>query len=243
MGLRDNKIILFLLYIFILIILLCGISGGLQVKEDIRNHKVPLDRHRKNLIEYSGCAATDWNFMLQIFFISLAVLDELSKLLSLPSKVQNLLSKVRAYIFNSLVFPCSTLVVFTFWSIWAVDRELIFPKVMDTFFPSWLNHVLHTFIAIPLVIEILLPKKDNFVQFKNAAPILLFYAGLYQTLYFSIYLRDGVWLYPIYKVLSIPQMVLFNIVQMLLILGFQYVGISLQNSKMKKTEVGKKKVK
>ncbi|XP_072390425.1 androgen-dependent TFPI-regulating protein-like isoform X1 [Diabrotica undecimpunctata] len=243
MGLRDKNFILFLLYIFILIILLCGVSGGLKLKKDVGNHKGPLDEFRKNIIEYSYYAATNWNFMLQIFFISLAVLDELSKLLSLPSKIQNLLNKARAYIFNSLVFPCSTLVVFTFWSIWAVDRELIFPKVMDTFFPSWLNHVLHTFIAIPLVIEILLPKKDNFVEFKNAAPILLCYAGIYQTLYFSIYLRDGVWLYPIYKVLSIPQMVLFNIVQMLLILGFQYVGISLQNSKMKKTEVGKKKVK
>ncbi|XP_050510829.1 androgen-dependent TFPI-regulating protein-like isoform X2 [Diabrotica virgifera virgifera] len=233
----------FLLHVSVLTIVLFGVYGGEQMKKTITEHKGFVDENLRNIPLYQYFYATNWNFMLQIFFISLAVLDELSKLLSLPSKVQNLLSKVRAYIFNSLVFPCSTLVVFTFWSIWAVDRELIFPKVMDTFFPSWLNHVLHTFIAIPLVIEILLPKKDNFVQFKNAAPILLFYAGLYQTLYFSIYLRDGVWLYPIYKVLSIPQMVLFNIVQMLLILGFQYVGISLQNSKMKKTEVGKKKVK
>lgn len=186
---------------------------------------------------------TNWNFMLQIFFLSVAILDELSRFLNLPSGLQKLLAKSRAYIFSSLVFPCSALVVFTFWSIWAVDRELIFPKALDSFFPTWLNHVLHTFILIPLAIEVLLPKTENFIKFKNAAPALLLFAGLYQAVYFSIYLRDGVWLYPIYKVLSIPQMLVFNLFQVLLILGFQYLGISLQNTKMKQTEAGKKKVK
>ncbi|XP_072390426.1 androgen-dependent TFPI-regulating protein-like isoform X2 [Diabrotica undecimpunctata] len=240
---RSKSIMAIQIYLAVLVLYGFSLYYSTFVGNNIKSNKVKVPLKMRAVVDYGKCFFTLWNFMLQIFFISLAVLDELSKLLSLPSKIQNLLNKARAYIFNSLVFPCSTLVVFTFWSIWAVDRELIFPKVMDTFFPSWLNHVLHTFIAIPLVIEILLPKKDNFVEFKNAAPILLCYAGIYQTLYFSIYLRDGVWLYPIYKVLSIPQMVLFNIVQMLLILGFQYVGISLQNSKMKKTEVGKKKVK
>ncbi|XP_056632374.1 androgen-dependent TFPI-regulating protein-like isoform X3 [Diorhabda sublineata] len=196
-----------------------------------------------HLRKYEWFFLTIWVFMLQIFFLSLAILDEISRLLNLPSGLQKLLGKSRAYIFSSLVFPGSALVVFTFWSIWAVDRELIFPKIMDTFFPAWLNHVLHTFILIPLAIEILLPKTDNFIKFKSAAPTLLFYSGIYQVLYFLIYLRDGVWLYPVYKVLNIPQIFLFNLLQMFLILGFQYLGISLQNTKMKKTEVGRKKVK
>ena len=30
----------------------------------------------------------------------------------------------------------------TFWGIYSVDRELIFPKVYDELIPPWLNHAL-----------------------------------------------------------------------------------------------------
>jgi len=33
---------------------------------------------------------------------------------------------------------------FNFRSIYAVDRELIFPKVYDNYFPEYVNHMLHT---------------------------------------------------------------------------------------------------
>lgn len=33
--------------------------------------------------------------------------------------------------------------VFTsFWSIYAYDRELVFPKVLDDIIPTWLNHAM-----------------------------------------------------------------------------------------------------
>jgi len=35
----------------------------------------------------------------------------------------------------------------------AVDRELVFPKAFDSFFPSWLNHVMHTNIVIFTLLE------------------------------------------------------------------------------------------
>lgn len=47
----------------------------------------------------------------------------------------------------------------SFWGIWAVDRELIFPKALDSFFPSWLNHVLHTAVLVFAVIEMVLVPK------------------------------------------------------------------------------------
>lgn len=59
--------------------------------------------------------------------------------------------------------------------------------------------------------------------------------------YFSIYFKDGVWLYPIYKVLDWPQRFIFNVIQVALILGFQYVGLAIQNSK--NTKKSKQKVK
>lgn len=120
--------------------------------------------------------------MLQIFFILTAILDETSKLLNLSVAIQKCLGKTRAFLFNALVFPCSLLVVTIFWTIWHIDRELIFPKVIDTFFPLWLNHMMHTFILVPLMIELALPKKYSFVRFKDAAVVLTVYATIYQFL-------------------------------------------------------------
>ena len=45
-----------------------------------------------------------------------------------------------------LLSPLSSLffqfVSATFWGIYSVDRELIFPKVYDELIPPWLNHAL-----------------------------------------------------------------------------------------------------
>lgn len=31
-------------------------------------------------------------------------------------------------------------VVAVFWTIYAYDREMIYPKLLDNFIPGWLNH-------------------------------------------------------------------------------------------------------
>ena len=31
-------------------------------------------------------------------------------------------------------------VVFTFWSLYLYDRDLVYPKLLDNFIPQWLNH-------------------------------------------------------------------------------------------------------
>ncbi|CAG9853823.1 unnamed protein product [Phyllotreta striolata] len=181
--------------------------------------------------KYQGYFFTNWTFVLQILFVCLASLDEISKLIGIPSGIKNLLGKTRAFLFNALLFPCTLTVILTFWGIWYVDRELIFPKEIDEFFPSWMNHVLHSFIGVPLLLETLLPKKDHFIKFKPAAAALLIFCLVYQSLYFSIYFKDGIWLYPVYKVLDWPQRIIFNLIQVVLILGFQYTGLLIQNSK------------
>lgn len=30
--------------------------------------------------------------------------------------------------------------VFTFWSLYLYDRDLVYPKLLDSFIPQWLNH-------------------------------------------------------------------------------------------------------
>jgi hypothetical protein len=43
-----------------------------------------------------------------------------------------------------------------FWSIYAIDRELVFPKIYDVVVPWWFNHCVHTNVAIVVLIETLL---------------------------------------------------------------------------------------
>lgn len=44
----------------------------------------------------------------------------------------------------------------TFWGLYAVDRELVFPQILDSFYPSWLNHAMHSSIAVFAFLEMVL---------------------------------------------------------------------------------------
>ena len=43
--------------------------------------------------------------------------------------------------FATLVFPLSLFVALSFWSIYSMDRELIFPKHMEQHVPAVYNHM------------------------------------------------------------------------------------------------------
>ena len=55
-----------------------------------------------------------------------------------------MLSKVFLFIVNYESIPSIPVqfVVVTFWGLYAVDRELVFPKHLDKIVPMWLNHVM-----------------------------------------------------------------------------------------------------
>ncbi|KAG5884142.1 hypothetical protein JTB14_021808 [Gonioctena quinquepunctata] len=193
--------------------------------------KVKLDEDLKVMGKFQGYFFTLWTFMLHFIFVIIAIVDESSKILKLPVSIQKPIGRTRAFLFNTLLFPSCLLVSSFFWTIWHIDRELIFPKTLDDFFPSWLNHTLHTFILLPMVLELLLPKKHNFVQFRNAAPILAVYSTIYSLMFVSVYFRHGVWLYPVFKLLDWPQRIVLFIVILASMLIFQKIGISIQNIK------------
>ncbi|XP_063488161.1 androgen-induced gene 1 protein isoform X25 [Symphalangus syndactylus] len=44
-------------------------------------------------------------------------------------------------------------VVAVFWIIYAYDREMIYPKLLDNFIPGWLNHGMHTTVLPFILIE------------------------------------------------------------------------------------------
>nr|CAH7744876.1 unnamed protein product [Callosobruchus chinensis] len=187
----------------------------------------------KNLRNNGLFYFTVWNLTLQLIFLGLAVCHELSELLKLNLSVRKKLGRARAIIFDTFTFPCTLLTVTVFWSVWHIDRELIFPRELSKVFPDWLNHMLHTFILVPVFVEILAPKKHNFVDYKVAARSLFLFALVYQLVYLYVYILHGVWLYPIHEYLSWTGKIILFASKIVALMTFQKIGISFQHRKKK----------
>ncbi|XP_066249433.1 androgen-dependent TFPI-regulating protein-like [Euwallacea similis] len=177
---------------------------------------------------------TVWNLILQMVFLAVAITNEALKGFSVKSYIGN----IRKTLFVSLMLPSSLLVASMFWGIWMIDRELIYPKVIDEFYPSWLNHAMHTFIVLPVFIELWLQSGGPLLKpsIKNRAfAILVTYCFIYQVMYFCIYFFHGIWLYPIYLVLSWPQRMVFVTFQFALLVVYHKLGIAFLSMREIKT--------
>nr|CAG4644294.1 EOG090X0DE4 [Lepidurus arcticus] len=141
---------------------------------------------------------TIWDVLLQFGFFLLCFLGDIRSLLT--SKSQKKAAKqsncVLDTTFASLVFPLGNFVALTFWSIWAVDRELILPASMDSFYPSWLNHVMHTSIVPFDFIELALVN-HIFPSRSLGIAVLVLFMLTYLIWTFFIAYYGGFWVYPI----------------------------------------------
>ncbi|XP_055917071.1 androgen-induced gene 1 protein-like isoform X1 [Eupeodes corollae] len=116
--------------------------------------------------------------------------------------------KIKDYILAALAFPIALNVGISFWTLYAIDRELVFPKVLDAIFPGWLNHILHTNIVVFIVLEMFTsfrtyPKRINGLT-GLIAFMLSYLIWVHVIKHFS-----GVWVYPVLEVLELPQRIVF----------------------------------
>ncbi|XP_044866886.1 androgen-induced gene 1 protein isoform X2 [Mauremys mutica] len=93
-----------------------------------------------------------WKFLtfidlvIQAVFFGTCVLTDLSSLLTKGSDSQEQerqlkkLISLRDWMMAVLAFPVGVFVVTMFWSLYIYDREVVYPKLLDNFIPSWLNH-------------------------------------------------------------------------------------------------------
>ncbi|KAK4874137.1 hypothetical protein RN001_013497 [Aquatica leii] len=99
---------------------------------------------------------TFWNALLQATFFTVCVLNNFIGTNEILPKTKSSIRKLRDTMLAALAFPLSMFVGVTFWGIYAIDRELVFPKALDAFFPTWLNHVMHTNIMIFTLLQMYL---------------------------------------------------------------------------------------
>merc|ERR1719245_2697105 len=138
------------------------------------------------------------NMVLQLVFFIIAFLANFIKSLR----------GIRDIVFASAAFPIGMFVGIIFWSIWAVDRELIFPKILDDYFPAILNHCMHTTV-IPLQLGQLCLVKHNFPSRSRGFTITGILCLAYMFWINYIYYMAGFWVYPVIKVLSAGQRICF----------------------------------
>ncbi|XP_003740373.2 androgen-dependent TFPI-regulating protein [Galendromus occidentalis] len=144
---------------------------------------------------YAGKAKylTQWNLYLSGLYFGLCVLQNLLRSKSL--------ARVRDYIFCSVSLPSSIFVTILFWGIYAVDRELIFPKEIEPYYPNWVNHCSHTLIAFTAISEALL-YSHGIPSNRKALPGILAWFGFYLVWVLYLGVSRGIWVYQVMRVLE-----------------------------------------
>lgn len=149
--------------------------------------------------KYGARYYTIWNFTLQIIYLFISLLVHF---LGKNNKdLRKLLTKIKGYMFVTLVGPCAVFTLTFFWTVYIIDRELVCPKVFDTIFPSYLKHATHTTTFLIFIVEMIianhfLPKlKEAFIGFTA-------FHTLYNITLFGTYLYTSEWVYKLFEVLS-----------------------------------------
>jgi len=200
------------------------------------------DHYVKNVNPFAGRwkYLTFWNLVLQLVYFSHCVLNDVFGTSSLIKRERVYMQQVRDFIFGSLAFPLALFVALTFWGIWAVDRELVFPAALDSFFPSWLNHLMHSSIVPFTFIEMLIVPK----LYPSRRSALFGLATLmlgYLAWVFYIAFRTNFWVYPILEVLDWNYRLLFITILMVFSSILYFTGEKLHSTIWdKKTKQDKK---
>lgn len=126
-------------------------------------------------------------------------------------------------VFPCLAFPCSMFVGLTFWSLYLVDRELVFPKAIDAFFPLWLNHVMHTNIMFFMFLEMYISFRRYPSRIVGISVLSLFMI-CYLVWIHVIFFKTGIWVYPVLELLDFAGRCVFFINLLVLSIFLYFVG-------------------
>ncbi|PRD26631.1 UNVERIFIED_CONTAM: Aig1 [Trichonephila clavipes] len=208
----------------------------------VRYEYLPPMPHVRSHEHYAGRFKylTYWNLIVQFLFFAAACIIDLMKT---STGGFYRVTRIRDKIYAGIVLPYGIFVVFMFWGLYAIDRELIFPKVLETIFPAWLNHVSVSKIFCSVVYSFLL--NSLYILFPNQCarsehtvilPVLLIetyvvkhrhprrqeglkYAAAFGLIYmiWILYLAIAmnIWVYPVLRILNWPQKVVFFVLSIM----------------------------
>ncbi|KAH8264875.1 hypothetical protein KR038_006190 [Drosophila bunnanda] len=105
------------------------------------------------------------------------------------------LRQLRDYVMASFVVPLAFTVGVTFWTLYAIDRDSIYPPILDLVYPMWLNHTMHSFVVVYAVLELSLTQHRYPLRRKAFTGLGIFMAAYLVWIHF-LWLMTGIWVYP-----------------------------------------------
>ncbi|XP_026757321.2 androgen-dependent TFPI-regulating protein-like [Galleria mellonella] len=170
---------------------------------------------------------TIWCFMLQTLYFCVSFLNDIIGTNEVAPKRTPLIRNIKDILF-SVAFPIALYVSVAFWGIYAIDKPLVFPEMLEKIFPAWLNHTMHTFITVFLIIELLVTKR-NYPSRITGSTITIVFVVSYIIWMHVLHARTGAWPYPIFDVLNLPMRFVFCGFSTILGLGIYIVGEKLNS--------------
>ncbi|XP_041865955.1 androgen-dependent TFPI-regulating protein [Melanotaenia boesemani] len=172
------------------------------------------------------------NLLLQMVFFGLAAVNDLQP----EKKAESTLNRCKDLLFSVFGFPVGMFVVVLFWTIFAYDRELVYPATIDTFFPPWINHAMHTFV-LPILLGEVLVQPHTYPQTKHALAALGVVGLGYLSWIIWVYLSVGIWVYPLLGHFSTAGLVGFFFFNMSVVTLLYLLGDNLNSLVWSKTNV------
>ncbi|XP_041814625.1 androgen-induced gene 1 protein isoform X1 [Chelmon rostratus] len=176
-----------------------------------------------------------WKFLtfidlvIQAVFFGVCVLIDVSSLLTKggDSREQERqlrkLIGLRDWMMAVLAFPVGAFVVFTFWTLYLYDRDLVYPRLLDNFIPQWLNHGMHTTVLPFIIIEMRTTHHRYPSRSWGLAAVCCFGVG-YILWTCWVHQVTGVWVYPVLERIAPLARVVFFSVMTLVICVFYILG-------------------
>lgn len=150
-----------------------------------------------------------------MIFYAIALLNDL-----ISSKS---VKELRDFLFSSLALPLALETSLMFWSMTAIDRELVFPKALDAFFPRWLDIVLHTNVSVFILLEMILVS-HQYPKRKSGIRALALFMLCYLIWIYVVFINTGRWVYSVIGILSAPQRIIFFLICGLVTLTLYFIG-------------------
>jgi len=197
-----------------------------------RSYKLQNSSHRRLIPDGGFIQKTQflsyWSLIIQTFYYIICLVNDFIGTNEVAPKRVPGVRKLKDYLMATLAFPVALNVGITFWSLYAIDRELVFPRVLDAVFPSWLNHIMHTNIVVFIVLEMFTSFRLYPRRSKGITGLTVFMIS-YLIWIHIVKHYSGIWVYPVLEVLQPIQRIIFFVAVLSFTLCLYLFGEFLNN--------------
>jgi len=123
----------------------------------------------------------------------------------------------------SISFPANAAVFVYFWGVYFIDRELIYPRVLEQFYPFWLNSVEHALILPVALFNITrAPFEMSLTVSYGLGVVANFAYNLWVVYIFEV---SGTWVYPFLEAMGKDNVLyVFFPITVVVSAIFQFIG-------------------